>query len=51
MTTTFAHWGVTGHLWNSSLLEMVKMPASLQWSELILTFLDYIRLETGIFIG
>lgn len=36
MTTTFAHWGVTGHLWKSSLLEMVKMQASLQWSKLII---------------
>lgn len=36
MTTTFADWGITGHLWESSQLEMVKMQASLQWSELII---------------
>ena len=71
--------GITGHLSESSQLEMVKMQASLQWSELIikgikalskreqkkeyyfekiprekeciLTFVDYNRLEMGIFIG
>lgn len=50
MTTTFADWGITGHLWDSSQLEMVKMQASLQWSELIIKGMKALsrRTEEGI---